>query len=199
MVHCFVTQWAPNELGHNHYGGEGQLKESYLLDKRVMVGFEIVGFCACITMFFYSGGWSGWTPENCDTERRRGYSAYTNTVLSWTRCVLQLEWATCSGKFNFPFVYSEEDQSCLPNSRVGRSTALAKSTVSSAKAQSESIATYYVWHFPVIIVVWNSFTGVGKITHQQLNFPVTRSVQMLRKKLSSSHQAKPDDGGLSVL
>jgi hypothetical protein len=88
----------------------------------------------------------------------------------------------------------EEDQSCLPNSRVGRSTALAKSTVSSAKAQSESIATYYVWHFPVIIVVWNSFTGVGKITHQQLNFPVTRSVQMLRKKLSSSHQAKPDDG-----
>jgi hypothetical protein len=67
----------------------------------------------------------------------------------------------------------EEDQSCLPNSRVGRSTALAKSTVSSAKAQSER---------------------VGKITHQQLNFPVTRSVQMLRKKLSSSHQAKPDDG-----
>jgi hypothetical protein len=147
MVHCFVTQWAPNELGHNHYGGEGQLKESYLLDKRVMVGFEIVGFCACITMFFYSGGWSGWTPENCDTERRRGYSAYTNTVLSWTRCVLQLEWATCSGKFNFPFVYSEEDQSCLPNSRVGRSTARAKSTVTAAKGRSGGIvyfATYYV-------------------------------------------------------
>jgi hypothetical protein len=30
------VEWAPNELGHNHYGGEGQLKESYLLDKRVM-------------------------------------------------------------------------------------------------------------------------------------------------------------------
>jgi hypothetical protein len=81
-----------------------------------------------------------------------------------------------------------------PGGRQKTVTQMAKSTVSSAKAQSESIATYYVWHFPVIIVVWNSFTGVGKITHQQLNFPVTRSVQMLRKKLSSSHQAKPDDG-----